>query len=352
MNLLSARDALSAKDTQKGLSAQEPAPASAESLQIPAGHAASRLPSTKEPVRLQDPAHAPKTHLESATAQHVQKGEPTSRNMSRPKSPTTPALRTAGVDAQAQPATQHAADVAGQVGRRIDQHGSTSRSPRVQQVAQGSGQGSQGVELAAVNHGPVTQPAQSSRTKAASASTSLHVSAAKVPTWTGIPSLASQPQTATQAGQPSAPPATLQPFHSAAEFADALGQHVLFMVGHSRQDALINLSPPHLGSVQIHLRTEQQAVNAMFVSPHADVRQALEAAMPGLRQALSQQGLSLSGGFVADHGQQGASGHGSSQFSRPKTPAWSMSRASQGSSNSSTIAASLHSVARGVSIYA
>lgn len=92
------------------------------------------------------------------------------------------------------------------------------------------------------------------------------------------------------------------------DFSDLLSHHMVMMVAHGRQEALLHLSPAQLGTVQVHLSTDQHSINAVFISPQANVRQALEAAMPSLRQALAQQGLSLAGGFVSDQSYSGSSG--------------------------------------------
>jgi len=99
-------------------------------------------------------------------------------------------------------------------------------------------------------------------------------------------------------------PARLRPQAGAQQFGDALGKHLGVMINHGNQNAVLHLDPPQLGTVQVHLNAHQNNVSAWFVSANADVRQALEAGMPALRQALAQQGVSLSGSFVADQGRQ------------------------------------------------
>lgn len=89
------------------------------------------------------------------------------------------------------------------------------------------------------------------------------------------------------------------------QFADALNHQMLIMVTQGQQHAVLSLNPPALGQLHVHLSLNQQNLNALFVTPHPDVRQALEAAMPGLRQMLGQQGLSLGGAFVAADGNTG-----------------------------------------------
>jgi len=101
-----------------------------------------------------------------------------------------------------------------------------------------------------------------------------------------------------------APGGRLSPHAGAQHFGDLLGKHVGLMLNQGSQSAVLHLDPPQLGSLQIHLNAQQNNVSAWFISPHADVRQALEAGMPALRQALAQQGVSLAGSFVADQGRQ------------------------------------------------
>ncbi|GEM_PF-5246216 len=96
-------------------------------------------------------------------------------------------------------------------------------------------------------------------------------------------------------------------------FTKAIGQHLLIMVGQNQHEAILSLDPPHLGHLQVHLSTTRQNLNALFVSPYPDVRQALEAALPALRQALAQQGVALAGAFVADGGRRDASSDGNTR---------------------------------------
>jgi flagellar hook-length control protein FliK len=79
------------------------------------------------------------------------------------------------------------------------------------------------------------------------------------------------------------------------------------------QSAEIHLNPPELGPVQVSLRVEAKEATVAFVTQHADTGQALEAALPRLRELLEESGLSLgeasvdvagSGGFAREGAQQ------------------------------------------------
>ncbi|ALM83178.1 flagellar hook-length control protein FliK [Bordetella sp. N] len=70
------------------------------------------------------------------------------------------------------------------------------------------------------------------------------------------------------------------------------------------QTAELRLDPPDLGPLRITLTLNDGVAQASFVSSHAAVRQALEAALPQLQQALSQAGISLGQTNVGDQGAQ------------------------------------------------
>lgn len=57
--------------------------------------------------------------------------------------------------------------------------------------------------------------------------------------------------------------------------------------------AEIRLSPPELGAIRIDLRIDGNEVHVDFHSGHAEVRHALEAGLPQLREQLGAQGLQL-----------------------------------------------------------
>jgi flagellar hook-length control protein FliK len=76
--------------------------------------------------------------------------------------------------------------------------------------------------------------------------------------------------------------------------------------GTSGHTVLMHVNPPELGPVHITLHLGDSTAQASFVSPHANVRQALENALPHLEQQLAQAGLSLGQANVSDQqpGQQ------------------------------------------------
>lgn len=73
----------------------------------------------------------------------------------------------------------------------------------------------------------------------------------------------------------------------------AVGQKVVWMSAGGQQSASLTLNPPDLGPLQIVLNVNNSQASATFIAPHAEVRQALEAAMPKLREMLDNAGIQL-----------------------------------------------------------
>lgn len=75
----------------------------------------------------------------------------------------------------------------------------------------------------------------------------------------------------------------------------AVGQKVVWMVGEGLQSAELTLNPPDLGPLQVVLKVSNDQASANFSSAQPEVREALEAALPRLKQMLSDAGVQLSG---------------------------------------------------------
>lgn len=123
--------------------------------------------------------------------------------------------------------------------------------------------------------------------------------------------LAPNPPAATQ--ERSAPPPVATPVGHPGWDAE-MSQRVVWMSGNSVSRAEIHLNPPHLGPVEVRISLNQeQQTTVQFISPHAAVREALEAALPKLRAELGAQQLSLGDVSVS---QQSAGQQSDSQQAR------------------------------------
>lgn len=116
--------------------------------------------------------------------------------------------------------------------------------------------------------------------------------------------------------------ADLPPLHTprvdAGDFADSLGARLTWMAEHRIGRAEIRVSPPELGAIDITLKLDGKQVRAEFASAHADVRAALEAGLPRLRDMMAGQGLTLT---HAEVGGQGAGGQSAARGGEAAAPA-------------------------------
>jgi flagellar hook-length control protein FliK len=84
----------------------------------------------------------------------------------------------------------------------------------------------------------------------------------------------------------------------------AVADRLLWMVQGDLQFARLKLNPPNLGPLEVRLTVSQDQSSVAFLSQHAAVREALEAALPRLREMFDQQSLQLLRADVSDPGAQ------------------------------------------------
>ncbi|WP_338556660.1 flagellar hook-length control protein FliK [Erwinia sp. E_sp_B01_3] len=107
------------------------------------------------------------------------------------------------------------------------------------------------------------------------------------------------------------PPAQLSSQLGSHEWQQALGQQILMFSKNGQQTAELHLHPQDLGSIQISLKLDADQASLSMVSNHSQVRAALEAALPQLRTALAENGISLGQSNVSsDAFQQGQGSNG------------------------------------------
>ncbi len=94
-----------------------------------------------------------------------------------------------------------------------------------------------------------------------------------------------------------------------------LGRQLTLLVSRQADVAQIQLEPPELGPLQVRLSVVNEQVSLQFLSPHAQVRDALEATVSRLQELFDEQGLDLVDVDVADDSdkERGQQGNESSQ---------------------------------------
>jgi flagellar hook-length control protein FliK len=116
-------------------------------------------------------------------------------------------------------------------------------------------------------------------------------------------------------------PVSLQATVGSPAWTDELGQKLSYLVHGKTQTAELHLNPRELGPVSIQIKLETNQATLAFTAQHAETRQALEAALPRLRELLADSGITLAqatvGGEMA--AQQQAFGDLSQQAPRQFT---------------------------------
>lgn len=94
------------------------------------------------------------------------------------------------------------------------------------------------------------------------------------------------------------------PLHHA-QWGDDFSQRVRWLISQNVSLAEIRINPPELGPIDVRVNVSGDQVSVALNSQFAVVREALEAALPRLRELLESQGLNLAN---ADIGRQSAHG--------------------------------------------
>lgn len=96
-----------------------------------------------------------------------------------------------------------------------------------------------------------------------------------------------------------------------AAWGDEFCQKITWIATQHNQSAELHLNPPQLGPLDVVLKISGDQASATFTSPHAAVRDAIEQALPKLREMLADNGIMLGNAMVNDqatkHGQDSSS---------------------------------------------
>ncbi len=175
-------------------------------------------------------------------------------------------------------------------------------------------------------------PARSAPAASGGAANVIQATASKDPASQTLLSLAENAPTQTQAqtqphapGNPVIPPSSSGSVHAgdtlpsqhistplgAPGWSHEVGQKIVLLAARNDSRAELTLTPPHLGKVEIALSINGDQTSATFVSASQAARDALEQALPRLREMLADAGIFLGQASVNAH----ASGQDTQDFS-------------------------------------
>ncbi len=86
-------------------------------------------------------------------------------------------------------------------------------------------------------------------------------------------------------------PVPVPPDHP--QWGQAFGERVVWLVNQHATSAQLSLNPPDLGRLDVQISLEQDHARVLFATPHESVREAIEAAVPRLREMLADSGVQL-----------------------------------------------------------
>jgi flagellar hook-length control protein FliK len=92
---------------------------------------------------------------------------------------------------------------------------------------------------------------------------------------------------------PAAPTVALNTPFGQADWDQALGERIQWLASQKVQGAQVKLNPANLGPMEVRIQMQNDQASIQFTSHHALVREALEAALPRLRDMFEASGVQL-----------------------------------------------------------
>lgn len=91
--------------------------------------------------------------------------------------------------------------------------------------------------------------------------------------------------------RPEAPVLQLDTPVAQPEWAEGIGERIVWLSDNRVNDAQIRLNPGHLGPIEVRVSVGEDQARVSFIAHHAATREALEAATPRLREMLAAHGF-------------------------------------------------------------
>lgn len=135
---------------------------------------------------------------------------------------------------------------------------------------------------------------------------SLSKEAPLAPSASSVVANGAAPSSLTPAGTPPLPQLALNVPLRQPGWDQAFAERVVWLARQGLQQAEIQLNPRNMGPIEVHVSVDKDQASVTFMAQHAVTREALEAALPRLREMLQGNGLNLAQSEVSQHsfGQQ------------------------------------------------
>ncbi len=99
--------------------------------------------------------------------------------------------------------------------------------------------------------------------------------------------------------KPDVPVLDIQPTLQSAAWSRVMGARVVWMAREGVQQASLQLNPANLGPVEVKLHVSHEQANVTFIAQSSATRDALEQAIPRLRESFQQNGMELNNADVS-----------------------------------------------------
>lgn len=95
-------------------------------------------------------------------------------------------------------------------------------------------------------------------------------------------------------------PKTISTLLGSNGWQEEFSQKISWLSTQQSHAATLHLNPPDLGPLEVVLNISDNQATALFTSPHSAVRDAIESALPKLRESLADNGIMLGNATVSD----------------------------------------------------
>jgi flagellar hook-length control protein FliK len=135
--------------------------------------------------------------------------------------------------------------------------------------------------------------------------------------FTAAAQLPTAPHIGSQQGAIDSPSMSLASQVGTSAWSDELGTKLTWMAQQGIQSASLQLSPEHLGPLQVNISVHDGQASVWFGAAQADTRAALQQSLPQLRQLFANQGLTLADAGVSRESPRGQDRQGSARAGSP-----------------------------------